>query len=66
MIETCIHDQGNSAQCADLRKPKDQQVYELDNLANYICTNSTDEQTMYDYVNKLRNDLIRCENKGAN
>lgn len=64
LIERCIHNPSNDAECADLRLPKEERSYERTNLTNYICTNGADETLMYNYVNKLRNDLIKCENKG--
>lgn len=60
-METCVHNQDNSAQCNDMRKPVGEQNYERTDLTNYLCTNSLDYNSMYDYMNKLRADLIKCE-----
>jgi hypothetical protein len=62
-VETCIHNQDNSAQCNDIRKPVGEQDYQRNDMTNYICTNALDYESMYGYMNKLRSDLIKCENK---
>ena len=40
--------------------PKDQD-YKNEKLINYMCTNGSDYSRMYDYMNKLRSDLTKCE-----
>lgn len=62
-VETCIHNEDNSAECNDMRKPESEQSYERTNLTNYICTNTVDYNYLYDYANDLRQKLIRCENQ---
>lgn len=64
-IETCIHNDSNSAECTDLRLPKDKQSYTNVELTNYICTNPKDEQTMYNYCADMREKLIQCERKSC-
>lgn len=66
LIERCLHNQSNSGECTDLRKPDGEKSYTRENLVNYICTGSPDEKIMYDYVSKLRSDLIKCENQPRN
>lgn len=61
-IENCIHNNGNDAECADLRKPEAEQQYTNSNLVNYICTNPDDYELLYNYANGLREKLIKCEN----
>lgn len=60
-VETCIHSDGNYAECTDLRQSKT--PYENSNLENYICTNPSDYGTMYNYCADLRQKLIECEMK---
>lgn len=66
LIERCVHNQSNNAECADLRLSDGQKSYTRENLVNYVCTNTADESKMYDYVSKLRKDLITCENQPRN
>ena len=65
-VENCIHNQDNSGECTDLRKPEGQQQYTNDNLVNYICTNPSDYEKMYSYAADLRQKLIQCENQPRN
>jgi hypothetical protein len=60
-IERCIHNDDNSAECADLRKKEKQ--YTSKKLENYICTSPSDEQIMFEYVFNLRKKLIECESR---
>lgn len=61
MIETCVHNDDNSAQCNDKRLGPEKENYQRLDLVNYICTNSDDYNTTYDYGSNLREDLIKCE-----
>jgi hypothetical protein len=65
-VETCIHNQDASAECADLRKPENEQSYERADLTNYICTNPGDKERLYNYCADLRDKLIKCENQPRN
>lgn len=38
------------------------QDYRREDLSNYLCTNDGDYSKMYNYMSKLRADLIKCEN----
>lgn len=61
--EVCIHNQDNSAECTDLRKPEvDRQYTKLD-LTNNICTNPPDYERYFNYCSDLRSKLIKCENQ---
>ena len=60
-VETCVHNQDNSAQCNDLRKQPEEQDYQRLDLTNYICTGTEDYKALYNYAAKLRKDLISCE-----
>lgn len=62
-IEKCIHNADNTAECADLRKPKEAQSYTRTDLVNYICTSPKDEEKLYNYCANLRQKLIECERK---
>ena len=62
-IEKCIHNAENTAECADLRKPKEEQSYTRTDLVNYICTSPGDEEKLYNYCANLRQKLIECERK---
>lgn len=66
LVERCVHNQDNSAECADLRKPQGEQSYERIDLTNYICTGPSDEEKMYNYCADLRQKLINCENQPRN
>ena len=61
--ELCIHNNSNSAECADLRKPSEEQQYHNENLVNYICTNPDDYRQAYNYCMDLRQKLIECKSK---
>ena len=62
-IEKCIHNAENTAECADLRKPKEEQSYTRADLVNYVCTSPKDEEKLYNYCANLRQKLIECERK---
>ena len=66
MIEKCVHNIESSAECADLRKPKNEQSYTNYKLENYVCTNPKDELAAYNYCADLRQKLIQCENRTCN
>lgn len=61
LIESCIHDDTNSAQCYDPRLEESKREYERTNLENYICTNPDDYNSLYKYTVDLREKLIKCE-----
>lgn len=65
-VENCLHNQDNSAECTDLRKPKGEQAYTREDLTNYICTGPGDYERLYNYGASLREKLIRCENMPRN
>lgn len=65
-VETCIHNKDNSAQCTDLRLPKEQQDYKRTNLENYWCTGPNDQLSLYNYAQDLRKKLIACESRSQN
>lgn len=60
-VETCIHNEDNSAECNDLRLKDGEQDYERIELKNYICTSPRDEESIFKYANDLREKLIQCE-----
>jgi hypothetical protein len=60
-LETCIHNEDNSAECADLRLPKNEQSYSKVELKNYICTNPDDYGSAFNYCSDLREKLVKCE-----
>lgn len=62
-VETCVHNQDNSAECTDLRLPENDRQYSTEKLENYICTNSDDYGLLYSYAANLREKLIKCENQ---
>jgi hypothetical protein len=62
-VETCIHNEDSSAECNDLRLPKEQQSYTKYNLTNMICTNTDDYGALYSYASDLREKLIKCESQ---
>lgn len=61
VLETCIHNIDNSAECADLKLPKSEQSYTKIELENYICTNPKDYEKAFLYCSDLREKLIKCE-----
>lgn len=63
LISTCIHNKENSAECADLRRPKDHQGFFENNLENYICRTPEDEKLIYDSIQDMRKKLIECESR---
>lgn len=62
-VETCIHNEDLSAECNDLRLPKEEQSYSRTDMTNYICTNSDDYGQLYSYASNLREKLIKCESQ---
>lgn len=62
-VEICIMNDNYSAQCTDLRLKKEDQNYKRDVLENYICTNPSDEEYLYNYASDLRERLIKCETR---
>ena len=63
LIETCISNGDGTAGCADRRKPKNNQSYQLADTTNMVCTNPEDYKSAYNYCSELREDLIKCERK---
>lgn len=61
VVETCVHNEENSAQCTDLRKEADKQDYKRTKLTNYWCTSASDQGLLYNYGQDLRSKLITCE-----
>lgn len=63
IVEICIHNADNSAECTDLRLPKEKQQYTKSPMTNDICTKASDEAQLYNYCSDLRQKLIECENR---
>ena len=61
MLESCIHNEDNSAECNDQRLDEDRQDYTRLDLENYICTNPDDYNQGVNYALDLRKKLITCE-----
>jgi hypothetical protein len=62
LAESCIHNEDNSAECTDLRiENPDERSYTRYELENYICTSDSDYRTYYNYIQNLREKLIKCE-----
>jgi len=59
--ELCISGNDHRFQCNDPRLPDDDQDYDRPYPINYICTNSDDYKSLYNYTTTLREKLIKCE-----
>ena len=62
LTELCLTGDDYKLVCNDPRLPEEEQDYEREYTLDYVCTSPSDYNTLYDYVNRLREKLKkRCK-----